>query len=63
MQEEQTKRRWQFSIRDVLLLIVIAGLTVGWSWIITGWPKSCTVSGFDTISIRFKVLSIDMMPS
>ncbi len=30
MHEEQQKRPWQFSIRDVLLIMLIVGLAVGW---------------------------------
>jgi hypothetical protein len=30
MQDEQAKRHWQFSLRDVLLIMLIVGLTVGW---------------------------------
>jgi hypothetical protein len=30
MQDEQAKRHWQFSLRDVLLIMLIVGLAVGW---------------------------------
>jgi hypothetical protein len=30
MQDEQNKRPWQFSIRDVLLIMLIVALAVGW---------------------------------
>jgi hypothetical protein len=30
MSDEQKKRPWQFSLRDVLLIMLIVGLAVGW---------------------------------